>query len=50
MDSGVIGRYDAILRSHDQHGDNLDEEGRGLFADAPKVSTQAPRRSESAVA
>src|SRR5688572_18601217 len=39
MDSGVIGRYDAILLSHDQHGDNLDTEGRALFADAPKVIT-----------
>jgi L-ascorbate metabolism protein UlaG (beta-lactamase superfamily) len=39
MDSAVIGRYDAILLSHDQHGDNLDDEGRALFADAPKVIT-----------
>ena len=39
MDSGVIGRYDAILLSHDQHGDNLDAEGRALFAGAPKVIT-----------
>lgn len=39
MDSAVIGRYDAILLSHDQHADNLDDEGRALFADAPKVIT-----------
>lgn len=39
MDCGVVGRYDAILLSHDQHGDNLDAEGRALFADAPKVIT-----------
>lgn len=39
MDSGVIGKYDAILLSHDQHGDNLDDEGRALFADAPKIIT-----------
>jgi L-ascorbate metabolism protein UlaG (beta-lactamase superfamily) len=39
MDSAVIGKYDAILLSHDQHGDNLDDEGRALFADAPKVIT-----------
>ena len=39
MDAAVIGRYDAILLSHDQHGDNLDDEGRALFADAPKVIT-----------
>jgi L-ascorbate metabolism protein UlaG (beta-lactamase superfamily) len=39
MDAAVIGRYDAILLSHDQHGDNLDDEGRALFSDAPKVIT-----------
>jgi L-ascorbate metabolism protein UlaG (beta-lactamase superfamily) len=39
MDAAVIGKYDAVLLSHDQHGDNLDDEGRALFADAPKVIT-----------
>jgi L-ascorbate metabolism protein UlaG (beta-lactamase superfamily) len=39
MDAAVVGKYDAILLSHDQHGDNLDDEGRALFADAPKVIT-----------
>ncbi len=36
-----IGAFDAILLSHDQHGDNLDEEGKGLFEGAPKVITTA---------
>lgn len=42
----TIGAFDAILLSHDQHGDNLDEEGRGLFEGAPKVitTTAAARR------
>lgn len=46
MDAGVIGKYDAVLLSHDQHGDNLDDEGRALFAEAPKVitTTAAARR------
>lgn len=39
IDSAVVGKYDAILLSHDQHGDNLDDEGRALFADAPKIIT-----------
>ena len=41
-----IGAFDAILLSHDQHGDNLDDEARGLFEGAPKVitTTSAARR------
>ncbi len=39
IDPLTIGAFDAILLSHDQHGDNLDEEGRGLFEGAPKVIT-----------
>ena len=41
-----IGGFDAILLSHDQHGDNLDDEARGLFEGAPKVitTTSAARR------
>lgn len=40
-DALTIGAFDAILLSHDQHGDNLDDEGRGLFEGAPKVITTA---------
>jgi L-ascorbate metabolism protein UlaG (beta-lactamase superfamily) len=41
-----IGGFDAILLSHDQHGDHLDDEARGLFEGAPKVitTTAAARR------
>lgn len=41
VDPLTVGAFDAILLSHDQHGDNLDEEGRGLFEGAPKVITTA---------
>src|SRR6185295_3768893 len=41
IDRERLGTFDAVLLSHDQHGDNLDEEGRALFEDAPKVITTA---------
>lgn len=46
VDAHGIGAFDAILLSHDQHGDNLDDEGRVLFDAAPKVitTTSAARR------
>lgn len=34
-----LGRIDAILLSHDQHADNMDEAGRELLADVPVVVT-----------
>jgi L-ascorbate metabolism protein UlaG (beta-lactamase superfamily) len=42
----AIGGFDAILLSHDQHADNLDDDARGLFEGAPKVitTTSAARR------
>ena len=36
---GALGRIDAVLLSHDQHGDNLDAGGRQLLAEAPLVIT-----------
>lgn len=39
VDRASIGVADAILLSHDQHADNLDEEARALFVEAPKVVT-----------
>jgi L-ascorbate metabolism protein UlaG (beta-lactamase superfamily) len=35
----ALGRVDAVLLSHDQHADNLDEAGRALLADAGRVLT-----------
>jgi L-ascorbate metabolism protein UlaG (beta-lactamase superfamily) len=37
-----IGRLDAVLLSHDQHADNLDEAGRTLLRRAPVVITTSP--------
>jgi L-ascorbate metabolism protein UlaG (beta-lactamase superfamily) len=34
-----VGPVDAVLLSHDQHADNLDERGRALLAEAPIVVT-----------
>ena len=34
-----IGPLDAVLLSHDQHADNLDESGRALLADVPVTYT-----------
>ena len=39
-----IGDVDAVLLSHDQHGDNLDAHGRELMARAPLVTTPAAAR------
>ena len=35
----AIGPVDAVLLSHDQHGDNLDARGREVLARAPRVIT-----------
>eukprot|EP01042_Synura_sphagnicola_P012057 gene12057-15356_t len=37
--SQEIGRVDAVLLSHDQHGDNLDHAGRAFLDGAPLVRT-----------
>lgn len=34
-----LGRIDAVLLTHDQHGDNLDNAGRALLAEVPLVLT-----------
>ena len=39
-----IGPLDAVLLSHDQHADNLDESGRALLADVPVDVHDAARR------
>ncbi|MFC9593458.1 MBL fold metallo-hydrolase [Streptomyces sp. NPDC056944] len=40
-----IGRIDAVLLSHDQHDDNLDDTGRALLKDVPVVlSTPGARK------
>jgi L-ascorbate metabolism protein UlaG (beta-lactamase superfamily) len=36
---GAVGDVDAVLLSHDQHGDNLDATGRKMLAKAPRVLT-----------
>ena len=36
-----LGRIDAVLLSHDQHGDNLDEAGRAMLGSAGTVVTTA---------
>jgi L-ascorbate metabolism protein UlaG (beta-lactamase superfamily) len=38
-DAESLGRIDAVLLSHDQHADNLDEAGRSLLAQVPRVLT-----------
>src|SRR5690606_11302769 len=40
-----VGRVDAVLLSHDHHGDNLDDEGRTLLPHAGVVVT-TPRGAE----
>lgn len=35
----ALGRIDAVLLSHDQHGDNLDGGGRALLATVPRALT-----------
>jgi L-ascorbate metabolism protein UlaG (beta-lactamase superfamily) len=39
-----LGRVDAVLLSHDQHADNLDDGGRELLADVPVVVTTRSAR------
>jgi L-ascorbate metabolism protein UlaG (beta-lactamase superfamily) len=40
-----LGRIDAVVLSHDQHADNLDDAGRELLAEVPVVvTTRAARR------
>lgn len=44
-DPDALGAIDAVLLSHDQHGDNLDASGREVMARAGKViTTRAARR------
>ncbi|MHB8691632.1 MAG: MBL fold metallo-hydrolase [Solirubrobacteraceae bacterium] len=37
-----LGEIDAVLLSHDHHGDNLDPAGRAMLASAAKIITTAP--------
>jgi L-ascorbate metabolism protein UlaG (beta-lactamase superfamily) len=37
-----VGPVDAVLLSHDHHGDNLDDAGRALLAGVPRVVTTVP--------
>lgn len=39
IEPGDIGKIDAVLLSHDQHEDNLDQAGRALLPSAGKVIT-----------
>lgn len=39
VDPAALGELDAVLLSHDQHGDNLDAKGREVLASAPRVIT-----------
>jgi L-ascorbate metabolism protein UlaG (beta-lactamase superfamily) len=41
MSTADVGPIDAVLLSHDQHGDNLDNAGRALLPDAGAVVTTA---------
>jgi L-ascorbate metabolism protein UlaG (beta-lactamase superfamily) len=45
-----LGRVDAVLLTHDHHGDNLDDAGRALLATVPTVVTTvaAARRLSAA--
>ena len=42
IDASDIGPIDAVLLSHDHHGDNLDDAGRELLPSAARVVTTAP--------
>jgi L-ascorbate metabolism protein UlaG (beta-lactamase superfamily) len=37
-----LGRVDAVLLTHDHHGDNLDDAGRAVLGTAPTVLTTVP--------
>ncbi len=39
IDPAALGRIDAVLLSHEQHGDNLDHGGRAFLAQVPRVLT-----------
>ncbi len=43
-DAGAIGTIDAVLLSHDQHADNLDQSGRHFIEAAPANVHDARRR------
>ncbi|MCZ7420045.1 MBL fold metallo-hydrolase [Verrucosispora sp. WMMA2121] len=40
--TSALGRVDAVLLTHDQHGDNLDDAGRALLPSAGTVLTTIP--------
>jgi len=42
IDPGAIGSIDAVLLSHDHHGDNLDHAGRDVLAQSDTIVTTAP--------
>jgi L-ascorbate metabolism protein UlaG (beta-lactamase superfamily) len=42
LQPGELGRIDAVLLSHDHHGDNLDDAGRALLPKADTVVTTVP--------
>ncbi|BCJ62173.1 hypothetical protein Jiend_55950 [Micromonospora endophytica] len=39
LPAGSLGDIDAVLLTHDQHADNLDDAGRELLADAYRIVT-----------
>jgi L-ascorbate metabolism protein UlaG (beta-lactamase superfamily) len=41
VSAGAIGNVDVVLLSHDQHPDNLDDEGRGFIKTVPLILTTA---------
>lgn len=41
LSPAALGRVDVVLLSHDQHADNLDDEGRRFLAQVPLVLTTA---------
>lgn len=42
VDAAALGPVDAVLLTHDHHGDNLDDAGRALLPSAGTVLTTAP--------
>ena len=44
----AVGPVDAVLLSHDHHGDNLDRAGRALLSSAGTVVTTTPAEGSSA--
>jgi len=42
VDASGLGRIDAVLLSHDHHGDNLDDAGRAMLPSARVVVTTVP--------